>query len=341
MNDMELLHATDRAYDMVFKGLVEFSCIKAAFELNLFNSLAEGSCDLATLAKRVEGDAPRLEKLLVTMQHMGLLKKDGDNWALTEMADVLFARPDKHPSHTMESAAHSMGFLAENYYMKLADSVRGKQKFISPVAYPPQTREDNLYFETIHRRTTYFPIKILGEFAKLDGIKHLIDVGGGIGDISASLCKKYPQLHVTLLNLPGAIDLVNENAAEKGVGDRLKGAAVDIYRAPFPQGDAVMFCRMLYPMSVQFSTMMLKKAFDAISPGGRVIILDMEICDPNKPNYDYLSHYICGIGMDFSVLDFKKHAEYPNILKSVGFTDVTFNEKFGHLLYQAVKPALD
>ncbi|ACF13959.1 C-20 methyltransferase BchU [Chloroherpeton thalassium ATCC 35110] len=340
MNDTELLRATDRAYDMVFKGLVEFSCVKAGFELDLFNILADaGSMELEPLAEKVGGEARRLGQLLVAMEQIGLVEKDGSKWKLTEFSDTLFAKPENHPSHTMESAAHSMGFLAENYYMKLADAVRGKQKFISPVAYPPQTREENEYFETIHRRTAYFPIKILGEFAKLDGIKQMTDVGGGIGDISASLCQKFPELNVTLLNLPGAIELVNENAASKGVGDRLKGAAVDIYKEPFPEGDAVMFCRMLYPMSVQFSTMMIKKAYDAIRPGGRILILDMLICDPNKPNFDYLSHYLCGIGMDFSVLDFKKHAEYPGILEGIGFTDVTKEEKYDHVLYQAVKPA--
>jgi len=340
MNDNELYQATNRAYDMVFKGLVEFGCVKAGLELDLFNILADaGSIELEPLAKKVGGEPRRLWQLLVAMTQIGLVEQDGQKWKLTELSNTLFAKPEANPNSAMQPLAATMDFLAENYYMKLADAVRGKQKFISPVAYPPQTREDNEYFETLHRGTAYFPIKVLGEFAELEGIKQMVDVGGGIGDISASLCQKFPELNVTLLNLPGAIDLVNENAESKGVGERLKGAAVDIYKAPFPEGDAVMFSRILYPMNTQFSTMMIKKAFDALRPGGRILILDMIICDPNKPNFDYLSHYLCGIGMDFSVLDFKKHAEYPGILQSVGFTDVSLQEKYGQVLYQAVKPA--
>jgi O-methyltransferase. len=71
-------------------------------------------------------------------------------------------------------------------------------------------------------------------------------------------------------------------------------------------------------MNRQFSTMLLKKAHDALPRGGRVIILDMIISDPARPNYDYLTHYLCSIGMNFSVLEFKDHAIYPELLQEVG-----------------------
>ena len=339
MTDNELLKLTDRAYEMMFKGLVEFGAINAGFELNLFDLLSDEPMDTKTLAQKCEGEPKRLEMLLVTLEQIGALSKFDNKWQLTDLSEKLFVHPEKNPNLTMVHHIDSMAFLAKNYYMEMADAVRGKKKFVSPVAYPPQTREDNEFFEVMHRSSTYFPIKVLNEFARLEGVKQLIDVGGGIGDISASLCHKFPELNVKLLNLPGAIELVNENANEKGVGDRLQGQAVDIYREPFPEGDAVMFCRMMYPMNTQFSTMMIKKAYDAIKPGGKVLILDMIICDKEKPNFDYLSHYICGIGMEFSILDFKPHAEYPSILESVGFKNVTLDEKYDHVLYQAEKPA--
>jgi bacteriochlorophyll C20 methyltransferase len=84
--------------------------------------------------------------------------------------------------------------------------------------------------------------------------------------------------------------------------------------------------------------MMCQNAFKGLNPGGRIFILDMNISDPDAPNYDYLTHYVCAIGLQFSVLDFKSHTLYLDILRSVGFEDITCTEAYDHVLYQATKP---
>jgi bacteriochlorophyllide d C-20 methyltransferase len=338
MSNNDLLNYYHRANELVFKGLIEFSCMKAAIELDLFSHMAEGPKDTATLAADTASVPPRLEMLLETLRQMKVISQSEGNWSLTPFAEYMFSPNPKEPNLHQLPVARAMGFLADDFYMGLADAVKGQKNFKGQVPYPPVTREDNLYFEEIHRSNAKFAIQLLIEEAKLDGVRKMIDVGGGIGDISAALVKHFTELDSTILNLPGAIDLVNENAAEKGVGDRLRGIAVDIYKESYPEADAVMFCRILYSANEQISTMMCKKAFDATQPGGRLLILDMVIDDPANPNFDYLSHYILGAGMPFSVLGFKEQARYKEILEGIGYTDVTMVRKYDHLLVQAVKP---
>jgi bacteriochlorophyll C20 methyltransferase len=231
-----------------------------------------------------------------------------------------------------------MADLSERFFMKLADAVKGKVDLTSVVPYPPTTPEESLYYETIHRSNVYYPIKLMQDHAMLEGVQHMVDVGGGIGDIAAAMCQQFPALNVTLINLPSAIELVKENAASKGLADRITPVAMDMYKEPYPTCDALMFARILYPMNEQFCTMMCQKAFQVLAPGGRILILDLIISDPDAPNYDYLTHYICAIGLNFSVLDFKSHTIYPDVLRRVGFEDVTMHEVYEHVLYQAVKP---
>jgi bacteriochlorophyll C20 methyltransferase len=251
----------------------------------------------------------------------------------------MFLPNHENPNLYMIPVAKAMANLSDNFYLKIADAVRGNMNFKGEVAYPPVTREDNLYFEEIHRSNAHFAIMLLLEEADLATAKTLVDVGGGIGDISAALLKKFPELDSTILNLPGAVGLVNENAAEKGVEDRLRGAAVDIYKDAYPKADAVMFCRILYSANEQLTNILCKKAYDALPQGGKLLILDMIIDDPENPNFDYLSHYILGAGMPFSVLGFKQQAAYKEILESIGFRDVRMVRKYGHLLCEAVKGA--
>jgi bacteriochlorophyllide d C-20 methyltransferase len=339
INDNDLLNYNYRANELVFKGLIEFSCMKAAIELDLFTQLSREAKDVASLSADTGTVPPRLVMLLETLRQMGVTELNDGKWSLSPMAAAMFVQRPDQPNLFMTPVAKAMGFLADDFYMGLADAVRGTKNFKGQVPYPPVTREDNLYFEEIHRSNAYFAIKLLLEEAKLDDVRTLVDVGGGIGDISAALVKKFPSLDSTILNLPGAIGLVNENAAEKGVGDRLRGIAVDIYREPYPKADAVMFCRILYSANEQLTEVMCKKAFDALKPGGRLLILDMVIDDAESPNFDYLSHYILGAGMPFSVLGFKEQSAYGKILESIGFTGVETVRRYEQLLCQAVKPA--
>jgi bacteriochlorophyll C20 methyltransferase len=337
-NQDELLAGSERAYDMVFKGTVDFFAVKAAFDLGLFEAMSGSAHDLAALAEATGSVPARLEKFLITLKEIGLARQDAGAWALTPLAEQFFTNAEHHRNLTMVPFVDYISSLVQSFYVNMADVVRGKMDFTSLVPYPPRTREDNVFYETIHRSNLHFPIRLLRERVRLEGVSRLIDVGGGIGDIASAMCERFPELNVTLINLPSALDLVSENVASRGLAAQISPVAVDMYREPYPKGDAVLFARILYPMNVQFSTMLLKKAYDALEPGGRVIILDMIISDPQKPNYDYLTHYICSIGMGFTVLDFKDHAIYPDVLRSVGFTNVTFDQAYNYVLYQAVKP---
>ena len=338
MNTSELLKHNHRANELIFKSLVEGGCFKAALELDLFSHLADEVKDTETLAKSVGAVPSRLVMLLETLRQMGITTLEDGKWSLTPFAKKMFLPNDALPNLYMLPVAKAMAHLSDNFYLKIADAVKGELNFKAEVPYPPVTKEENWYFEEIHRSNAHFAIMLLEEEADLSTAKTLVDVGGGIGDISAALLKKFPQLDSTILNLPGAVELVNENAAEKGIADRLRGSAVDIYRDAYPEADAVMFCRILYSANEQLTDMMCKKAWEALPSGGKLLILDMIIDDPENPNFDYLSHYILGAGMPFSVLGFKEQSRYKEILEAIGFSNVRTVRKYGHLLCEAIKP---
>ena len=337
MNNNELLQQSYRANELIFKGLVESGCFKAALELDLFTHLADEAKDTVSLAESVGAIPSRITMLLEALRQMGVISLEDGKWSLTSFARKMFLPNHAHPNLYMVPLAKAMATLSDNFYLNIADAVRGKMNFKTDVAYPPVTREDNLYFEEMHRSNAHFAITLLLEEADLSTARTLVDVGGGIGDISAALLKKFPQLDSTILNLPGAVPLVNENAVEKGVSDRLRGVSVDIYRDAYPIADAIMFCRILYSANEQVTDMLCKKAWEALPAGGRLIILDMIIDDPENPNFDYLSHYILGAGMPFSFLGFKTQGTYKDILESIGFSDVRIVRKYGHLFCEALK----
>jgi bacteriochlorophyll C20 methyltransferase len=338
MDDLELLTATDKAYDMVFKGPVDFCCLKACYELGIFDILSEAPLTLEQLANATSTVPVRLQKFLKALQEIGLVCQHETTWHLTPFATQFFTVSPDNINLNMKAFVSYLTDTMENYYLHLADVVRGKIDFTSHVPHPPRTRQDSIFYETLHRSNIYFPVQLLLEKAGLANRKHLIDVGGGIGDIASALCKKFPELNVTLINLPSAIELVQENVANHQLSERIKPIAINLYADPYPKGDALMFCRMLYPLGAQFCQMLIQKGYDALEPGGRIILLDMDVSDPKWPNYDYLTHYLSGVGADFAPFEFKHHMVYAEILKNVGFTEIQFDEAYHHVLYQAIKP---
>ena len=76
MNDNELLKQNHRANDIIFKGLVEFGCFKAALELDLFTQLGDGAKDTATLAASTGSVPPRLGMLLEALRQMGVTSEE-------------------------------------------------------------------------------------------------------------------------------------------------------------------------------------------------------------------------------------------------------------------------
>jgi bacteriochlorophyll C20 methyltransferase len=337
MDDLMLLENTKTAYDMVFKSTVDFFCLKAAFDLNLFETMANGPQTLEELATATQSVPLRLDKFLTALKEIRLVCSEGGKWHLTELAEQFFADPEQHRNLTMAPFVEYLSTMIENYYLKIGDVVRGKLEFTSFIPWPPRTREDSVFYETLHRSNTHFPVKLLLESTDLSGAKQVTDVGGGIGDISAALCEKYPELKVTLLNLPSAIDLIKENVAARGLSGRIDPVVVDMYREPFPKADVVLISRILYPLPPHFCELMCQKAYDALEPGGKIILLDMNISDPHNPNYDYLTHYMSAIGTDFSPMIFKSHTIYPQVLEKVGFSKITFHEGYEQVLYQAEK----
>ncbi|WJW66503.1 C-20 methyltransferase BchU [Candidatus Chlorohelix allophototropha] len=337
MDDSSLFDANQKVYDMVFKSTVDFFCLKGALDLNLFEALASEPLSIEDLAKATKSVPLRLNKFLMSLDQIGLVEQKDGKWGLTPFSVQFFTAPEQHRNLTFVPFMDYLGKMIEPYYLRMADVVRGERNFTSFTPYPPRTREDSDFYETLHRSNTFYPTKLLVERGNLKGVKHLVDMGGGIGDIAIALCRANPDLTVTLINLPSAIDLVKENVADKGFSDRITPVAIDMYREPLPKCDAVLISRILYPFGEQFSRMLCQKAYDTLEPDGRLLLLDMNISDDHSPNYDYLTHYLSSVGTDFVQMEFKHHNTYSKIMGEIGFKDIKFDDAWDNILFQAVK----
>jgi len=330
-----------RACDMTYRGTVDMFVLKAAYELGLFSHLAGEPQSVEALATATGSRLNRLVKFTDMLVEMELLTRDAEGrLALTPFARQFFLPPNPgNENLTMEPFVRYAITIMERYHLHLAKVIRGEMDFTALTPWPPRTREDSAFYEEIHRSNNHFVRNLLVEEADLEGVTHLLDVGGGNGDIAIALAKRFPSIErITLVNLPSALEIVRDNVAAHGLADRIVPVALDMYRDPYPACDAVLFARILYPFNAQVCAMLLGKAQAALPSGGRVLIADMLLRDERGlANYDYLAHFLTSVGVDPAMMTFKRQDEYFDVFQQLGFVDARKVARHGHVLYQARK----
>ena len=98
----------------------------------------------------------------------------------------------------------------------------------------------------------------------------MLDIGGSHGLYSIELCKKYPSLTSTILELPGAIDRASAIAAKHNLSDRVKykpgNALTDDLGEQ--QYDLVMINNVVHHFTPEENDALARKVTKALKPGG-------------------------------------------------------------------------
>ncbi len=110
-----------------------------------------------------------------------------------------------------------------------------------------------------------------------NGIKKLLDVGGNTGKWAIASVNYAPEIHVTIVDLPGQLNVAKANIKEAGLQDRVGFLEANILTEShrFPQGfDAIWFSQCLDCFSEQEIISILKKCYVALDNDGEVIIME-------------------------------------------------------------------
>ena len=140
---------------------------------------------------------------------------------------------------------------------------------------PPSARESWLTFDHYYSDQA-FPAALPLVFA--DKPKRLLDVGGNTGKFAIQCAKHDPEVCVTIADLPQQLKLARENIRLHGLESRVKFVAVDVLNdsQPLPHGfDAIWMSQFLDCFSLPQIESILRRAAQALSPGGSVHILEL------------------------------------------------------------------
>lgn len=269
---------------LVLGGHIFFQTLSAAVQLDLFSTLAR----LGPLSRREIADQLGIPEkpariLLLGCTALRLLHREGDFYHNSELAQRFLTRgtpgnlvPIIEWQHFINYRAmyHFCNALREGRNVGLAEEFEGTE----PTLYGRLTHHPELEktFQDAMEAISVQANAMLAQFVDLSHVRHLVDVGGGNGSNIIALARKYPRLRATVFDSPSVCEVARANIQAAGLADRLDAIPGDCFEDRFPPGaDCILFAHFFTIWSEKRDRWLLQKCFEALPPGGSVIIFNM------------------------------------------------------------------
>lgn len=114
-------------------------------------------------------------------------------------------------------------------------------------------------------------------------IELLVDIGGGYGRLLANILKACPRNRGIILELEQAVVGVPALLAEAGVAERCRVVVGDMFSALPICADGYVLKSIIHDWDDQRSVAILRNIRQAITPGGRLMLIEQIVDDNNEP----------------------------------------------------------
>ena len=295
----------------------------AAVELGIFTAVADKPLGAADVARACGADPDRLRYLLEACVAEGLLSRDGDSYTNTPVTEAFLVRG--RPAYSANGFKYAQDlYPAWNHVADLMRTGRPPM--------PPETilgddkAKTRAFVYAMHERARGIG-SVLPHLVDLKGRKKLLDVGGGPGTYSVAMIQQTPGLTSTVLDVPGVLEVARELVSASGYGDRVTLMPGDYLKSPFGHGyDVALLSGMMHRETPDTCRMLLKKAFDALDPGGLVIVSDVFFEDDGKTKPPFALYF--ALNMMLTSDEGAAHAvtEMARWTADAGFRDVNVRE---------------
>ncbi len=260
--------------DMV--GMWRTQTIRAAVELGVFESLPASAQDIERSLELADSVGARLMRALAEMELV-----------LCDVSGVYHCTPKGallQRAHPFSLAGAALLWGGETYlaWAEAEYSLRtgrsafrklyGQSLFERIRDRPEQLRSSHRAFAS-YARHDYRSLAEAWDFGIHD---HILDAGGGTGELAFALLRAYPDLTATVMDLP---EVIREAEPPDELTDRCRFAPGDFFEQWPVSADAVILARVLHDWPDDDAVRILARAREAMPTGGALYVVEMMLDD--------------------------------------------------------------
>jgi predicted O-methyltransferase YrrM len=124
----------------------------------------------------------------------------------------------------------------------------------------------------IQHSRNFAPAVVAARSGQFDGVRHLVDIGGGSGVLAIPLALDHPDMRITIVDRPEVVEAARPFLARYGVEERIRRVGMDIEADEwrFGPSDGVVFGNVFHGASDEECQVLSRKSFKVLKPGGRI-----------------------------------------------------------------------
>jgi acetylserotonin O-methyltransferase len=257
-----------------------------------------------------------MNRLLEACVALGLLEKRGGDFVNTPIAEEYLRRSSPHTLagyiRYSNSALYPLWAHLEDAVIEGSD--RWSQTFgvsgglFSHFFKTEESKRD--FLNGMHGFGMLSSPAVVAAF-DLSRFHRLVDLGGGTGHLALAAKSRYPNLNVTLFDLPETIEVARDYAPEV---ERIAG---DFFVDELPPADLYAVGRILHDWSEEKIRRLLNRIYAALAPGGALLIAERILHEdrrgPVATHMQSLNMLVCTEGRERTL------NEYSALLRDAGF----------------------
>ena len=332
-NNLKMPTCSDQLLWDVTLSAYNVPVLLVAAELKLFPFIAKTPATPREVAAHFSLNAEVTEAFLGVLTSLGFLVQHQGKFHVTEVSRnyLLPESPynwsgllESPPAITDVKAAIQEALQKDTAHQERAVHVFGMLKDLKNVDWGLA----KLIAQKSHVRSLPAAMGV-ARWGNFTGVNKLLDMGGGCGSFCIVLALTYPEMQLTVADLPALCEIAKECITEYGLEKHVKVIPVDMFTDEWPSGyDAVFFSNIFHDWGEEKYRFLTEKSFEVLPPGGHIYLHEL-LLEDTRDSPAALAAY--SLGLKFAT---KGHLftgkEVTELLTEYGFKDISIVHTYGY-----------